>query len=35
MRPATLLDYARRAGYAGLEVLPIDNDMFRFYRLVT
>jgi SAM-dependent methyltransferase len=35
MRPATLLDYARRAGYADLEVLPIDNEMFRFYRLVT
>ena len=34
MRPATLRGYAREAGYADLEVLPIENDMFRFYRLV-
>ncbi|MGY1633152.1 class I SAM-dependent methyltransferase [Geodermatophilus sp. SYSU D01186] len=34
MRPATLERYARAAGFAGIEVLPIDNDFFRFYRLV-
>ncbi|MGY1638241.1 class I SAM-dependent methyltransferase [Geodermatophilus sp. SYSU D00742] len=33
MRPATLEAYAREAGFAGVEVLPIDNDFFRFYRL--
>ena len=33
MRPGTLDDYARRAGFRGLEVLPIENDVFRFYRL--
>jgi SAM-dependent methyltransferase len=34
MRPATLRGYAREAGFADVEVLPIDNDFFRFYRLV-
>jgi 2-polyprenyl-3-methyl-5-hydroxy-6-metoxy-1,4-benzoquinol methylase len=34
MRPATLERYAREAGFSGLEVLPIENDFFRFYRLV-
>ncbi|HEX6236302.1 MAG TPA: class I SAM-dependent methyltransferase [Acidimicrobiales bacterium] len=33
MRPATLEGYARDAGFAGIEVLPIENDFFRFYRL--
>ncbi|KQY55623.1 SAM-dependent methyltransferase [Nocardioides sp. Root140] len=33
MRPATLERYAREAGFKGAEVLPIENDMFRFYRL--
>ena len=33
MRPATLARYARRAGFATVEALPIDHDMFRFYRL--
>jgi SAM-dependent methyltransferase len=33
MRPATLEAYARDAGFAGLEVLPIEDDFFRFYRL--
>ncbi|MGY1690241.1 class I SAM-dependent methyltransferase [Geodermatophilus sp. SYSU D01105] len=33
MRPATLERYAREAGFAGVEVLPIENDFFRFYRL--
>jgi len=35
MRPDTLRGYAREAGYADVEVLPIENEMFRFYRLVT
>jgi SAM-dependent methyltransferase len=34
MRPATLEGYAREAGFSGVEALPIDNDFFRFYRLV-
>ena len=33
MRPDTLRAYAREAGFAGVEVLPIDNDFWRFYRL--
>ena len=33
MRPGTLLGDARAAGFAGLEVLDIDNDLFRFYLL--
>ena len=33
MRPATLEGYARAAGFAGIEVLPVDHDFFRFYRL--
>jgi 2-polyprenyl-3-methyl-5-hydroxy-6-metoxy-1,4-benzoquinol methylase len=33
MRPATLEGYARAAGFTGIEVLPIDHDFFRFYRL--
>ena len=35
MRPATLRRYARAAGYAGVEVLPVDDfGFFRFYRLL-
>ena len=34
MRPATLRGYARSAGFADIEVLPIENDLWRFYRLV-
>ena len=34
MRPATLEAFARRAGWAGYEVLPIAHPFFRFYRLV-
>lgn len=34
MRPATLEAYAVAAGFAGLEVLPVEHDLFRFYRLV-
>ncbi|HYO38728.1 MAG TPA: class I SAM-dependent methyltransferase [Nocardioidaceae bacterium] len=34
MRPATLRGYAREAGFSDVEVLPIENDLFRFDRLV-
>ncbi len=34
MRAATLESYARRAGWAGVEILPIEHLFFRFYRLV-
>jgi 2-polyprenyl-3-methyl-5-hydroxy-6-metoxy-1,4-benzoquinol methylase len=34
MRPSTLEGYARRAGFDSVEILPIENDFFRFYRLV-
>jgi len=33
MRTATLERYATEAGFASVEVLPIEHDMFRFYRL--
>jgi 2-polyprenyl-3-methyl-5-hydroxy-6-metoxy-1,4-benzoquinol methylase len=33
MRPATLRRYATEAGFSEMEVLPIDNYFFRFYRL--
>jgi 2-polyprenyl-3-methyl-5-hydroxy-6-metoxy-1,4-benzoquinol methylase len=33
MRPATLERYARDAGFSALEVLPVEHDLFRFYRL--
>jgi 2-polyprenyl-3-methyl-5-hydroxy-6-metoxy-1,4-benzoquinol methylase len=33
MRPSTLRRYAREAGFGDVEVLDIDNDFFRFYRL--
>lgn len=34
MRPSTLDAYAREAGFARAEVLPLENDFFRFYELV-
>jgi len=34
MRPATLRGYAQEAGFSDIEVLPIENDFFRFYKLV-
>ena len=34
MRTPLLRDYAREAGYADVEVLPVENDFWRFYRLV-
>jgi len=33
MRTATLERYAAEAGFARTEVLPVANDLFRFYRL--
>lgn len=33
MRPDTLRRYASEAGFADVEILPIMNDFFRFYRL--
>ncbi|MBM4415479.1 MAG: class I SAM-dependent methyltransferase [Chloroflexi bacterium] len=33
MRPATLRAYEQAAGFADIEVLPVANDFFRFYRL--
>jgi 2-polyprenyl-3-methyl-5-hydroxy-6-metoxy-1,4-benzoquinol methylase len=35
MRPATLRRYAEEAGFARVDVLPIEHEMFRFYRLDT
>lgn len=34
MRPDTLRGYARQAGFADIDILPIEHDFFRFYRLV-
>lgn len=34
MRPATLEAYAVAAGFAGVEVLPVEHETFRFYRLL-
>ncbi len=33
IKPSTLSGYAREAGFTKVEVLPIENDQFRFYRL--
>lgn len=33
MRPDTLQNYAREAGFRNVEILPIENYFFRFYRL--
>jgi 2-polyprenyl-3-methyl-5-hydroxy-6-metoxy-1,4-benzoquinol methylase len=33
MRPETLREYATEAGYSDVEVLSIENDFWRFYRL--
>ena len=33
MRPDTLRAYASEAGFGSVEVLPVENDFFRFYRL--
>jgi 2-polyprenyl-3-methyl-5-hydroxy-6-metoxy-1,4-benzoquinol methylase len=34
MRPSRLREYARDAGFSDVEILPIENDVWRFYRLV-
>jgi 2-polyprenyl-3-methyl-5-hydroxy-6-metoxy-1,4-benzoquinol methylase len=34
MRPDTLRSYARKAGFRSVEILPIENYFFRFYRLI-
>ncbi len=34
LRPPTMRRYALAAGFAGVEVLPIEEDLWRFYRLV-
>lgn len=33
MRPSTLRRYAREAGFRDVEILPIENHLWRFYRL--
>ena len=33
IRPSVMEAYAKDAGFVGVEVLPIDNDLWRFYRL--
>jgi hypothetical protein len=33
MRAGTVKRYAEKAGLTGFEVLPIENDFYRFYRL--
>jgi hypothetical protein len=33
VRPSTLRRYAREAGFASVEILPIEHDLWRFYRL--
>ncbi|MEE9178860.1 MAG: class I SAM-dependent methyltransferase [Acidimicrobiia bacterium] len=34
MRPDTLRKYAQEAGFSDIETLPIENDLWRFYRLI-
>jgi methyltransferase family protein len=33
LRPATVSDYAARAGYTSVDTLPIEHDLWRFYHL--
>jgi SAM-dependent methyltransferase len=35
MRPSTLRGYATEAGFGDVEVLPIEDDYWRFYRLIS
>jgi SAM-dependent methyltransferase len=35
MRPSVFEDYAKEAGFTGVEILPIDGGFWRFYRLRT
>ena len=34
MRANTVREHAREAGFRGFEIVPIDNDFYRFYRLL-
>lgn len=34
MRPDTFRKYATAAGFSSVEILPLEHDMFRFYRLI-
>jgi hypothetical protein len=34
MRPSRLRQYAREAGFKDVEILPVENDFWRFYRPV-
>jgi len=34
MRPDILRGYARQAGFSGVEILPVEHDFWRFYRLL-
>ena len=34
MRPGTFRGYCKDAGFSEVEILPLEHDMFRFYRLV-
>jgi hypothetical protein len=34
MRPDTFRGYATDAGFASVDILPIDHDLFRFYQLI-
>jgi len=34
MRPDTVRGYAQAAGFEDIEILPIEHDLYRFYRLV-
>ena len=33
MRPSVLAGYAASAGFSRVEVLPVEHEVFRFYRL--
>jgi 2-polyprenyl-3-methyl-5-hydroxy-6-metoxy-1,4-benzoquinol methylase len=35
MRPSTFAAYAEQAGFSTVDVVPIEHDLFRFYRLVS
>jgi 2-polyprenyl-3-methyl-5-hydroxy-6-metoxy-1,4-benzoquinol methylase len=34
MRPSRLREYAQKAGFKDIEILPVENDFWRFYRLI-
>ncbi len=34
MRPSTFRKYASEAGFSSVEILPLEHDLFRFYRLI-